>query len=162
MLIDDHSKWRERKVVRNADDMEHIAVLVTHSELAAQTTPPWPEALPPFHPILPNVQPSPTQAEVANFLDYPTVHVSDYFFASRLDNWRAIELYIGLIQKPMWGTHDGRRFLCAVDLCRTHAALGAEKNFLNAEKACGLYLAGVVFGGPDMYSVRIFLIFHLI
>src|SRR5208282_3215638 len=41
------------------------------------------------------------------------------------------------------------------DLCRTHAALGVERNFLGAEKACGLYLAGVTFGGPDMHEVRI-------
>jgi hypothetical protein len=46
----------------------------------------------------------------------------------------------------MWGVHDSARIVCAVELCRTHAALGVERNFLGAEKACGLYLAGVTFG----------------
>ena len=55
----------------------------------------------------------------------------------------------------MWGIHDTARIVCAVDLCRTHAALGVERNFLGAEKACGLYLAGVTFGGPEMYSVHV-------
>jgi len=54
----------------------------------------------------------------------------------------------------MLGSYDGQRFVCAVDLCRTHAALGPEQTFLGAEKACGLYLAGVIFGGPDMYSAE--------
>ena len=52
----------------------------------------------------------------------------------------------------MWGLYDGSRFVCAVDLCRTYAALGAERDFLGAEKSVGLYLAGVVFGGPSMYA----------
>jgi len=52
----------------------------------------------------------------------------------------------------MWGLYDGSRFICAVDLCRTYAALGAERDFLGAEKSVGLYLAGVVFGGPSMYA----------
>jgi hypothetical protein len=81
--------------------------------------------------------------------------IFDPFFASRLNNWRATQLLISLIQDPMWGLYNGTRFVCAVDLCRTHAALGEERNFLGAEKAVGLYLAGVVFGGPQMYEVDI-------
>jgi hypothetical protein len=89
----------------------------------------------------------------SRFLDYTPVRIFDPFFASRLNNWRAIRLHISLIKEPMWGLYDGSRFVCAVDLCRTHAALGSEKNFLGAEKSVGLYLAGLVFGGPDMYAV---------
>jgi hypothetical protein len=89
----------------------------------------------------------------SRFLSYAPVRIFDPFFASRLNNWRATQLLISLIQDPMWGLYNGIRFVCAVDLCRTHAALGEERNFLGAEKAVGLYLAGVVFGGPQMYEV---------
>lgn len=87
------------------------------------------------------------------FLSYAPIRIHDPFVASRLNNWRATQLHIRLIQDPMWGLYDGARFVCAVDLCRTHAASGDARNFLGAEKAVGLYLAGVIFGGPDMYEV---------
>lgn len=93
-------------------------------------------------------------AAESRFLSYTPVRIFDPFLASRLNNWRAIGLHISLILEPNWGLFNGGRFVCAVDLCRTHAALGAERNFLGAEKSVGLYLAGVVFGGPDMYAVR--------
>jgi hypothetical protein len=93
----------------------------------------------------------------SGFLDYPAlmVGISDYFLASRLNNWRAIKIHISLIEEPNSGVYDGRRIVDAIDLCRTHAALGAERNYLGAEKSVGLYLAGVVFGGPHMYKVSI-------
>ena len=89
----------------------------------------------------------------SKFLDYTPLRIFNPFFASRLNNWRAIRLHISLIREPMWGLYDGSRFVCAVDLCRTHAALGFERNFLGAEKSVGLYLAGVIFGGPSIYAV---------
>jgi hypothetical protein len=54
----------------------------------------------------------------------------------------------------MWGTLDHQRFECAVDICRTHAALGAEKDCLTTGKIWGLYLSGVTFGGEFFYPVR--------
>ena len=95
------------------------------------------------------------------FLDYTPVRIFDPFFASRLNNWRAIRLHIHKSNTGAdVGLFDGSRFICAVDLCRTHAALESERNFLGAEKSVGLYLAGVVFGGPDMYDVRTTLLFN--
>ena len=140
-LNDAHCKWRERTIVRRADDAERLAELVQLQQLHLDpANSPEPN---PFVPI-----------SSQSFLTHPPVRISDFFLASRLDNWRAIQLYISLIEQPMWGIHDSVRLLCAVDLCRTHAALGVERNFLGAEKACGLYLAGVTFGGPEMYSVH--------
>ena len=97
--------------------------------------------------------PNPAASPSTRFLTYAPIRIFDPFFASRLNNWRATQLLISLIEDPMWGLYNGTRFVCAVDLCRTHAALGEERNFLGAEKAVGLYLAGVVFGGPQMYEV---------
>ena len=144
-LKDAHRKWRERPIVRRADDAERLSELLQLQQLHLDT-PNSPESNP-FAP-----------ASSQSFLTHPPVRISDLFFASRLDNWRAIQLYISLIEQPMWGIHESARLVCAVDLCRTHAALGVERNFLGAEKACGLYLAGVTFGGPEMYSVRISLL----
>ena len=143
-LVDDHREWRQRAIVRKADDIEKAIerfprVSINNSNISSPS-----ESLPEAH-----------LSGSSFFLNYPRMHVSDYFFASRLDNWRAIQLYIGLIQQPMWGIHEDNRFMCAVDLCRTHAALGVEHNGVGAETACGLYLAGVAFGGPDLYQVNI-------
>jgi hypothetical protein len=146
-LIVDHRNWRKRQVVRQAEDLERTAELMARSNLSPSTTP-----FPRFSPILPSEQPPETLTSNC-MLSYPPVYASDFFVASRLNNWRAIDLHISLTQNSMLGSYDGHRFVCAVDLCRTHAALGAEQTFLGAEKACGLYLAGVIFGGPDMYSV---------
>ena len=89
----------------------------------------------------------------SGFLDYTPVRIFNPFLASCLNNWRAIRLYIKLIEEPMWELYDGSGFVCAVDLCRTYGALGSERHFLGAEKSVGLYLAGVVFGGPTKYAV---------
>ena len=142
-LVNRHREWRELAIVRKADDAEKIErfqrVYLDSSNISSSS-----KSLPEAH-----------CSDSSFFLNYPLMHISDYFLASRLDNWRAIQLYIGLIQQPMWGIHEDSRFMCAVDLCRTQAALGVERNYLEAEKACGLYLAGVTFGGPDLYEVQI-------
>jgi hypothetical protein len=104
-----------------------------------------------------NNSPHPRSTDSEGFLSYEPLRISDFFLASRLHTWRAIQLYMSLIEEPRWGVYDSSRVVCAVELCRIHAALGIERNFLGAEKACGLYLAGVTWGGPDMYSVSIFL-----
>ena len=143
-LVKAHREWRERPIVRTADDNERLTEVLHFQQLHLDTS-----SLPPTG------SNSLEAASPQSFLNHPPVQISDYFFGSRLDNWRAIQLYISLIAQPMWVTHDSARLVCAVDLCRTHAALGVERNFLGAEKACGLYLAGVAFGGPEMYSVII-------
>ena len=138
-LLDDltraHHQWRERQVVRKGDDREQLNELMSKVPFDRDGT-------------------SPANGDTTSFLDYSPVRIFNPFLASRLNNWRAIRLYIRLIEEPMWGLYDGSRFVCAVDLCRTYAALGAERDFLGAEKSVGLYLAGVVFGGPSMYAVH--------
>lgn len=173
-----HEEWRERKVIKKALNMERMNDLLLDvqinspdwgdivspvaSSLTTVTTPqnqhPTTQIIqhPSQYPLpIPNPPPPPALNRISptRFLTYSPVRIFDPFFASRLNNWRATQLLISLIQDPMWGLYNGTRFVCAVDLCRTHAALGEERNFLGAEKAVGLYLAGVVFGGPQMYEV---------
>lgn len=132
-LKEEHQQWRQSQVVKKAEESEQIELLMK-MKLGQEE--------------------SKMTEEVPVFLNYPLVQVIDCFLGSRMNNWRAISLYISLMEKPSWGIYDGVRFLCAVDLCRTHAALGAERNLLGAEKSVGLYLAGVTFGGPEMHSVK--------
>jgi len=141
-----HREWRERAIVRKRDEDERklslTATLPTDLDNASlQST----------HSSTPGEGQEWTSE--SQFLDYTPMRIFDRFFASRLNNWRAIKLLISLIQNPEWAPYDGPRFVTALDLCRTHAALGDEKNFLGAEKAVGLFLSGIAFGGPDVYRV---------
>jgi hypothetical protein len=84
------------------------------------------------------------------------VKLTNFFYANLLNHYRSIEIYISFIPRPNWGTPDPRRFQCAIDLCRTHAALGKERNFLTTGKIWGLHLSGLAFGGPESYPVYLF------
>ena len=150
LLLDElnhaHQDWQARKVIKDAREREsfqrmndifmNMQIRETEPSIRAESSPHANQASKP-----------------RRILDYSPIQIHDPFVASRLNNWRAAQLHIRLIQDPMWGVYDGARFFCALDLCRTHAALEEERTFLGAEKAVGLYLAGVVFGGPDMYEV---------
>jgi len=134
-----HAQWRNRKVVRNSDDVERLQELMNEANIDRDGA-------------SEQLQSSGNTVNGA-FLGYTPMRILDPFFASRLNNWRAIRLHVSLIEEPMWGRYDGPQFVCALDLCRTYAALGEERRYLGAEKAVGLYLAGVAFGGPKMYAV---------
>ena len=148
-LLSHHRKWRHRKVVREADEMERQGQLLTFT---SNTNVGFP-----FDTILPTLQRTvmPTTSEEAplQFLQYPPKRLTNFFYANLLNHYRSIEIYISLIPKPMWGYPDSWRFQCAIDLCRTHAALGPERNFLTTGKIWGLYLAGITFGGHELYAV---------
>jgi len=134
-LKEEHRQWRQSQVVKKAEESEQIELLMK-MKLGQEE--------------------SKVAEQVPAFLNYPPAQVIDCFLGSRMNNWRAISLYISLMERPSWGVYDGVRLLCAVDLCRTHAALGAERSFLGAEKSVGLYLAGMAFGGPEMHSVKMY------
>jgi hypothetical protein len=135
-----HAQWRERKVVQQSADVEQIAELVNKANLDHDDASPTP--------VLYG-----TVGNTGRFLGYTPMRIFNPFLASRLNNWRAVRLHISLIEEPMWGRFDGPRFVSALDICRTYAALGEERRYLGAEKAVGLFLAGVAFGGPKMYAV---------
>lgn len=155
-LLETHRKWRDRKVVKDADGLEEAGILLAAvpDTIPQQSSPTFPFdmsiILPTEQsPVLDTDDDTPSQ-----FLNYPPVHLTNFFFANLLNHYRSIEIYITLIQRPVWGTVDPGRFQCAVDLCRTHAALGKERNFLTTGKIWGLHLAGIAFGGEDLYPVE--------
>lgn len=138
-----HSQWKERLIIVQANKIEHAGELLDES-MSLQFLP-----IPSSSSIYSGRKETPIR-----FLDYPPMRITDTFFSNRLNNWRALGLYLSLIQQPLWGNISSKGFVNALDICRTYAAGNdLEKNCLSAEKAIGLYLAGVVFGGPAMHSV---------
>lgn len=88
-LIEAHRQWRQRPIARRADYAERQTERLDPQQLNLDTSSP----------------PNPGES------NSPIMQISDFFFASRLDNWRAIQLYISLIDQPMWG-------VCDSGLCR--------------------------------------------
>jgi hypothetical protein len=145
--VDAHRKWQDRLILIQANEIERTGeIYSTQTECLDLDV----------LPVLPSpLTTSAKKPKPIPFLDYPPANITDTFFANRLNNWRALGLYLSLIQQPLWGKTSGKEFVNGLDVCRSYAACGgSENNFFGAEKAIGLYLAGIVFGGPDMYSVR--------
>lgn len=150
-VIQRHRRWQKKMIVGKALEIERAGELFSkqpETDTSKQT--------PDFLSILPSPIPiTPYKPQPIDFLDHRPVHITDCFFASRLNSWRAIDLYLALIQEPQWAKTNGEAIVEAVDLCSTYAAHGGECSFLGAEKATDLYIAGIIFGGPEKYSVTI-------
>jgi hypothetical protein len=149
-LFHSNEQWRQRKFIKEADEMERRDQPVQPFETSAN-----PNFLLGISMIFPTNPPSLSNVEDSSmqFLDYPSVHLTNLFYANLLNHWRSIQICISLIAQPIWGTTYPGRLECAIDICRTHAALGKERNFLTTGKIWGLHLAGIVFGGPQLYPV---------
>ena len=150
-LLQRHRKWRDRPVVREAIERERNGQLIYESSSIKNTGLPIDLSA-----ILPTAQvPSEELSEdiPMGFLDYSPMYLTNFFYNNLLNHWRSIEIYISLITTPDWGSCEPIRLASAVELCRTHAALGKERNFLTTGKIWGLHLAGIAFGGPDSYQV---------
>lgn len=81
------------------------------------------------------------------FLDYPPLQIYDKFYSNLLNTWRAIYIFIDLIATPEIGpSTNPKRFLNAVEICRTYAALGKDDMF-PIGKVIAVFLSGVAFGG---------------
>lgn len=152
LLLHQNSQWLKRAVVEEAEKMERTGEVMSIGTSN-------PNSRFPFDTILPTAQ-SPDlgdhqdEVPILQFLNYPPVKLTNFFYANLLNHHRSIEIYISLIPRPIWGAPDPRCFQCAIDLCCTHAALGKERNFLTTGKIWGLHLSGVSFGGPESYPVR--------
>jgi len=111
-LAKQQQQWRDRRIVRMSDDSKHMNKLLRRVNLD------WDGSSRQIMTANPD-----DGTSDSGFLDYTSIQIFDTFFASHLNNWRAVRLHIELIREPMWGLYDGSRFVCAVDLCRTYAAL---------------------------------------
>jgi hypothetical protein len=148
-LLESHRKWHQRKVVSEADEAERRGQLLSSFETFSISDFPLDLST-----IFPSAQTSakPITNTLLQFLEYPQVHLTNSFYNNLLNHYRSIEIYISLIRQPMW-ERDPWRLEHSIDLCRTYAALGQEQNFSTTGKIWGLHLAGISFGGHDLYPV---------
>jgi hypothetical protein len=146
-LIISHKKWYERRVVKEEEEAER-QVRRAYFNLSIKSS--FPFDLSNFFPTDSNYEETSSQLR---FLHYPPMHLSNFFYANLVNHYRSIELVISLISQPSWNHTDPWRLNYAIDLCRTHAALGAERNSLTTGKIWGLFLSGVIFGGKDAHPV---------
>ena len=111
--------WKQRAVVREQEDIEQHAQKVN----------------------------KPSDDPQLRFLHYEPLCIQHTYYAKLLNQWRWQSIYNSLIVDPGPGpgpsSHD--RYALAVDICRTHAALG--KNAFVGPSWQGLFYAGMVFGG---------------
>jgi hypothetical protein len=123
-LTGDLGNWRTRRIIQNAELTERIA----------------------FQKLTPEQQ---SMDDVSRrFLHYRPLHIENPFYALLLNQYRAAQLYISLIIHPEQGPQPPDRFECAVDICRTHAALTAlpQKDTIMTTEIWALYLSGFAFG----------------
>ena len=123
-LTSDLVDWRTKPIIVNADLAEHIA----------------------FHKLTPEQQ---TMDDTpSRFLHYRPLHIENPFYALLINQYRAAQLYVSLIIHPEQGPQPPDRFECAVDICRTHAALAsfAPKDTIMTTEIWALYLSGFAFG----------------
>jgi hypothetical protein len=123
-LTSDLGHWRTHRIVQNAELTEQIA----------------------FHKLTPEQQ-SMENISV-RFLHYRPLHIENGNYGRLLNQYRSAQLYISLIIHPEQGPQPPDRFECAVDICRTHAALASLKqaDTTMTTEIWALYLSGFAFG----------------
>lgn len=124
-LENDIQAWRNRPVIQAAE----------LSEQAAQGN--WLDSS--FGPFSAN----------QSFLHYSPLRIVNSFYANLLNGWRALSIYLSLINNPSIDPAYPQRFEYAVDICRTLAALGRDPSTTASSKIWVIFLAGVAFGGSS-------------
>jgi hypothetical protein len=148
-IIKEHHGWLEKNIVSKALEIERASEL-SSKQHPFEATKQIPNSFPIFPSSLSVIL---NQRKPIPFLDHEPTHINDCFFACRLNRWRAVNLYLALIQERQWLGTNGEAFVEAVALCSSHAAHRGECSPFGSDPAIDLYIAGLIFGGPDMYSV---------
>jgi hypothetical protein len=120
-LKEDIQAWRDRPIVRAGE----------LSEQAAELDPPdlSSEALSTYQ----------------YFPGYPPLRIVNSFYVRLLNDWRALSIYISLIDNSSFGPAAcPRRFDYAVDICRTLAVLWHDQNNIAGSELWVAFFAGVV------------------
>jgi hypothetical protein len=121
-LTQQFQAWKQRDVIIQQEEIEHFA-----RQNASPSTDPF-----------------------LKFLWHEPLHIHDRFYAKLLNQWRAGWIQASTIVHPFTGPEtQGNRFQMAVDICRTHAALGEDGVILPSWQC--LFFAGLAFGGMKVY-----------
>lgn len=119
--------WKQRSIVREQEEIERFGRQVTKP---------------------PDDDPS------LRFLYHEPLHLHNIFSAKLLNEWRMLGIRDSLIAYPYSGPEplSHGRYALAVDICRTHAAMGA--NAYIGPSWMSLFFAGMVFGGKHRYPLE--------
>ena len=93
--------------------------------------------------------PNPPADQYHRFLSHQPAYPKNHFYAKVLNQWRAVWIYASTIAQPITGPRADipERFQFAVEICRTHAALGRDG--LNGPQWWCLFYAGLAFGAKQ-------------
>ena len=118
--------WRERSIIREQEEIERYARRVAKPSTDPQT----------------------------RFLHHEPLHLQNLYYGKLLNQWRMTVLWSSLGAYPVPGPHpiEHNRYTHAVEICRTHAALGKEG--FKGPSWHALYFAGVALGGKSRYPLE--------
>lgn len=143
-LLKDHKRWRQRKTVQEAVELELCRIEPSLDNNANHIlSVPAPETIA-DHTL--------AKTSMCLFLGRPPTPIVDSLLASVLNQWRAVHLYLGLIQNPESKESHLEHLTSAEHFCGTYAALESRPYFLSSE-ALGLYLSGLTFGASNSHKV---------
>ena len=96
----------------------------------------------------------PSSHQFHRFLHHESLYLQNHYYAKILNQWRAARIYATTVAHPVppSDTEATNRFQVAVDICKTHAALGMEGSF-GPQWWC-LFYAGFGFQGPRRNPVE--------
>src|SRR5579862_5117453 len=126
LLMQSLQLWKQRSIICEQEDIEQYARLIS----------------------------SPATDPFLRFLHHEPLHLQNRYYAKLLNQWRTAMIWISLIVHPIPGPgpYSHNRYAHAVDICRTHAALGREA--MVGPSWQYLYFAGLVFGGSKLYPME--------
>jgi hypothetical protein len=125
-LVQGMDMWKQRAIVRDQEEIELYARQVN----------------------------KPSDDPQLRFLHHEPLYIQNTFFAKLLNQWRMQSISNSLMVSPKSGPEplSHNRYTLAVDICRTHAALGKEAYIGPSWQS--LFYAGMVFGGKKRYPLE--------
>ena len=125
-LMQGMEMWKQRSIVRMQEEIEQYARQVS----------------------------KPADDPSLRFLYHEPLYLQNVFYAKLLNQWRMLSIWNSLIVHPLTGPEplSHGRYQLAVEICRTHAAMGSE-GYVGPSWQC-LFFAGMVFGGKKRYPLE--------
>jgi len=118
--------WKQRAIIRRQEEVERYARQVNQ----------------------------PFSDPALRFLYHEPLNVQNTYYAKLLNQWRMLCIWSSLSVHPFPGPEPmpHNRYSLAVDICKTHAALGKEAN-VGPSWQC-LFYAGMALGGKKRYPLE--------
>jgi hypothetical protein len=125
-LVQSLEMWKQREIIREHEEIEQYARSIA----------------------------IPSTETFTRFLHHERLHLHSIYYAKLLNQWRMVHLWISLIVHPVPGPEpiSHNRYTHAVEICRTHAALGKHGFIGPAWQS--LFFAGAGLGGKKRYPME--------